>query len=123
MNFFRELVSGQKVRFNNGEYNLDLTYITNRVIAMSFPASGLESTFRNDINDVARFLWEYHGDQYMIFNLSNRKYNYEKFGGGDKVSPYVTLPHIDPRVCLGGPPFAPDRHAVRCLPQGGRLPA
>jgi phosphatidylinositol-3,4,5-trisphosphate 3-phosphatase/dual-specificity protein phosphatase PTEN len=52
MNFFRELVSGQKVRFLNGEYNLDLTYITNRVIAMSFPASGFESTFRNNIDDV-----------------------------------------------------------------------
>ena len=56
MNFFRELVSGPKVRFNNGEYNLDLTYITNRVIAMSFPASGFESTFRNDIDEVANYI-------------------------------------------------------------------
>lgn len=56
MNFFRELVSGPKQRFNNGEFNLDLTYITNRVIAMSFPASGFESTFRNDIDEVSIFL-------------------------------------------------------------------
>ncbi|CAD8182631.1 unnamed protein product [Paramecium octaurelia] len=80
MNFFRELVSGQKVRFINGQYNLDLTYITNRVIAMSFPASGFESTFRNNIDDVVKFLQEHHGDKYMLYNLSNRKYNYEKFG-------------------------------------------
>lgn len=44
------------MRFINGQYNLDLTYITNRVIAMSFPASGFESTFRNNIDDVVKFL-------------------------------------------------------------------
>lgn len=44
-----------------GEYNLDLTYIVeNRIIAMSFPGSGISSLFRNDIDDVARFLKEKH---------------------------------------------------------------
>jgi hypothetical protein len=47
---------------------------------MSFPASGFESTFRNNIDDVVKFLQEHHGDKYMLYNLSNRKYNYDKFG-------------------------------------------
>lgn len=29
---------------------------------MSFPACGLESAYRNDIDDVAKFLQEHHGD-------------------------------------------------------------
>lgn len=43
-----------------GGYNLDLTYIGKRIIAMSFPGSGISSLFRNDIDDVARFLKERH---------------------------------------------------------------
>lgn len=41
MNFIREIVSGPKNRFKNADFNLDLTYITSRIIAMAFPASGL----------------------------------------------------------------------------------
>ena len=52
MNFIREIVSGRKKRFTENGYNLDLTYVCNRIIAMSFPASGFESTYRNSIADV-----------------------------------------------------------------------
>lgn len=52
MNFLREIVSGRKKRFTENGYNLDLTYVCNRIIAMSFPASGFESTYRNSIADV-----------------------------------------------------------------------
>ena len=41
MDFLREIVSGPKNRFKKNGYNLDLTYVTDRVIAMAFPASGL----------------------------------------------------------------------------------
>jgi hypothetical protein len=47
MNFFREIVSGKKNRFKNNEFNLDLTYITPRIIAMAKPGTGLESLYRN----------------------------------------------------------------------------
>ena len=56
MNYIRELVSGGKFRYINENFNLDLTYITKRVIAMSFPAQGFESIYRNKIDDVAKFL-------------------------------------------------------------------
>jgi phosphatidylinositol-3,4,5-trisphosphate 3-phosphatase/dual-specificity protein phosphatase PTEN len=39
MNIVRSLVSGNKMRIKDGEFDLDLTYITKRIIAMSFPAS------------------------------------------------------------------------------------
>ena len=50
--FVREIVSKDKKRFKNEDVNLDLTYITQRVIAMSFPASGFETVYRNKIDDV-----------------------------------------------------------------------
>ncbi len=55
MNFLREIVSGRKKRFTDDGYNLDLTYVCNRIIAMAFPASGVESTYRNSIKDVKFF--------------------------------------------------------------------
>jgi len=48
----REKVSGTKNRYKGNGYNLDLTVVTNRIIAMAYPASGIEITFRNNINDV-----------------------------------------------------------------------
>ena len=41
MNFLREMVAGPKNRYTENGYNLDLTYITERIIAMAFPASGI----------------------------------------------------------------------------------
>lgn len=52
MNYLREKVSGNKNRKKEGNYNLDLTYICPRIIAMSFPGEGIEIAYRNDINDV-----------------------------------------------------------------------
>lgn len=79
MDYIRELLSGNKQRLKNDEYNLDLTYITPRIIAMSYPASGIESFYRNPIGQVSKFLKENHGAKYLVFNLSGRTYNYEKF--------------------------------------------
>ena len=36
----RKLVSGKKKRFVDGEFNLDLTYVTSRIIAMGIPSRG-----------------------------------------------------------------------------------
>ena len=60
MNFLREIVSGKKNRLKEKNYNLDLTYITPRIIAMSYPASGFESLYRNPISKVSKFLNENH---------------------------------------------------------------
>lgn len=67
----------------------DLTYITNRIIAMGFPADGSEAIYRNDMKDVQQFLNTRHKDHYKVYNLcSERKYQHEKFGGRVLEFPY-----------------------------------
>lgn len=59
-------------------FDLDMSYITERIIAMSFPSKGLEATYRNNLNDVARMLKMKHKDSYMVFNVSERSYDVSK---------------------------------------------
>ena len=78
----RKIVAGPKKKTPYNGTELDLTYITDRVIAMAYPASGFfEKAYRNSIEDVAQYFNEYHTDNYLIFNVSSRPYNYEYFNG------------------------------------------
>lgn len=52
MDTLREKVSGKKQRFKHEGYNLDLSYVTKRIIAMSFPGEGLAGFYRNPIDQV-----------------------------------------------------------------------
>lgn len=54
MNFLRKIVSGKRNRYQSNKYDLDITYVTKRVAGMSFPASGFELVYRNNINDVSK---------------------------------------------------------------------
>lgn len=65
----RKAVSGKKRRYNNGGFDLDLAYITPRIIVHGFPASGLEHTYRNPRLEIRRFLDTYHKDQYKMYNF------------------------------------------------------
>ena len=69
--FIRRFVSGDRRRFIDDKYDLDLTYITDRIIAMSFPATGFNELFRNPRKRVKEFLDEFHKDSYLVFNLCN----------------------------------------------------
>jgi phosphatidylinositol-3,4,5-trisphosphate 3-phosphatase/dual-specificity protein phosphatase PTEN len=76
MNIVRSLVSGKKMRTSDGEFDLDLTYITKRIIAMSFPASQtIQKIYRNSVNDVAQFLDSNHFKNYWVINLSEQNYS------------------------------------------------
>lgn len=72
-NFIKTRVAGlTKNRFQEHGFNLDLTYITPRIIAMSFPASSstFQAVYRNNAVDVTNCLLAKHGEKFHIFNLS-----------------------------------------------------
>ena len=72
----RGLVSKNKRRFIEGEFDLDLSYITDTIIAMGFPSEGSSALIRNSMPEVQRFLDTRHPKQYKVYNLcSEREYN------------------------------------------------
>uniref|UniRef100_F6XHE4 Phosphatidylinositol-3,4,5-trisphosphate 3-phosphatase n=1 Tax=Ciona intestinalis TaxID=7719 RepID=F6XHE4_CIOIN len=76
----RRTISQNKRRYRKDGFDLDLTYVTDHVIAMSFPSSGRQSLFRNPIGEVSRFFKTKHPDKFRIYNLcSERGYDETKF--------------------------------------------
>ncbi|XP_055054367.2 cyclin-G-associated kinase isoform X2 [Misgurnus anguillicaudatus] len=59
--------------------DLDLSYITSRVAVMSFPAEGVESAIKNNIEDVRLFLDSRHAGHYAVYNLTKRSYRPARF--------------------------------------------
>ncbi|NXP08582.1 TENS3 protein, partial [Thinocorus orbignyianus] len=59
-------------------YELDLTYITERIIAVSFPAGCSEETYLHNLQDVTQMLKSKHGDNYLVLNLSEKRYDLAK---------------------------------------------
>ena len=70
-NFVRRLVSGDKARFKDAhlDIELDLVYVTDHIIIMGFPATGVEGFYRNNRDDAKRFLDHRHGHNYWVFNF------------------------------------------------------
>ena len=73
-------------RYTQNGFNLDLSYITDNLIAMSFPAEGLDSKLYNDISELSRFFRTVHTNReglgFLIFNVvSERTYSHEYFNG------------------------------------------
>lgn len=64
--------------------DLDLSVITSRLIVMSYPAEGLESAYRNHIEDVKAYL-DSNGFPYIVVNISGRSYDTLRFGSHIKV--------------------------------------
>uniref|UniRef100_A0A8C2MKQ4 Tensin-1 n=1 Tax=Cricetulus griseus TaxID=10029 RepID=A0A8C2MKQ4_CRIGR len=52
---------------------LDLVYVTERIIAVSFPSTANEENFRSNLREVAQMLKSKHGGNYLLFNLSEQR--------------------------------------------------
>ncbi|XP_044299952.1 cyclin-G-associated kinase isoform X3 [Varanus komodoensis] len=64
---------------NYAKGDLDISYITSRIAVMSFPAEGVESALKNNIEDVRLFLDSKHPGRYAVYNLSPRTYRPSRF--------------------------------------------
>lgn len=95
----RGMVSKQKRRYQDGTYDLDLSYITDQIIAMGFPSEGAESMYRNKLSTVVSFLEAKHRYHYKLYNLcSERVYAACKFK--NRVAYYPFDDHSAPPLIL-----------------------
>jgi len=98
-NWLRGKVSLNKRRLQVDNFDLDMSYVGDRVIAMGYPSFGLESLYRNDFTDVKQFLDSRHGNKYWVYNLCSER-SYEKSCFDDRVSCYPFEDHNPPKFDL-----------------------
>ncbi|KAL9231729.1 hypothetical protein vseg_006918 [Gypsophila vaccaria] len=103
----RHVVSQNKRRYQEDGYDLDLTYITENILAMGFPAGDMSSGFfgyveglyRNHMEEVISFLESRHKGKYKVYNLcSERLYDASLFEG--KVASFPFDDHNCPPIHL-----------------------
>ncbi|XP_051134225.1 phosphatidylinositol 3,4,5-trisphosphate 3-phosphatase and protein-tyrosine-phosphatase PTEN2A [Andrographis paniculata] len=103
----RHVVSQNKRRYQEGGFDLDMTYITENIIAMGFPAGDMSSGFfgyvegfyRNHMEEVIKFFETYHKGKYKVYNLcSERLYDASLFEG--KVACFPFDDHNCPPIQL-----------------------
>ncbi|ETL85365.1 hypothetical protein L917_15057 [Phytophthora nicotianae] len=105
----KHLVSKEKRRFSSDGFDLDLTYVTQRLVALGYPAEMIEGIYRNHYRDVFRFFEQRHPGRYRVYNLCvERRYAPdEKFHG--RVAEYGFEDHCPPPLSLLLP-FCRDVH-------------
>lgn len=103
----RHIVSQNKRRYQDGGFDLDMTYVTENIIAMGFPAGSLTSGFfgylegfyRNHMEEVIIFFETHHKGKYKVYNLcSERLYDASLFEG--KVASFPFDDHNCPPIEL-----------------------
>ena len=78
----RRFVSGPRTG------DLDMSYITPRILAMALPSTGIEGAIRNSRQQVLEHLKQYHEDRYLVFNLcAESRYQYDRSVFSHKLAP------------------------------------
>jgi phosphatidylinositol-3,4,5-trisphosphate 3-phosphatase and dual-specificity protein phosphatase PTEN len=93
----RKAVSGKKKRWEKEGFDLDLVYLSPRIIIHGFPSHGLEHIYRNPRYEIRRFLDTRHKDKYKMYNFCceyGRGYSPDVFYG--RVERYPFKDHNTP---------------------------
>ena len=127
-NFIKSLVSKEKIRYCFDGFDLDLSYITPRIIAMGLPCTSYEAIYRNDVEDVLKFFNEKHPQHYKVYNLCDEQtygenifYKQASYPFTDREAPPINMirPFCeDAKKFLDEDPF--NVIAVHCLAGKGR---
>lgn len=96
----RAAVSQNKSRFRQDGFDLDLSYVTTRIVVHGFPATGIEHLYRNPRTEVQRLLDKYHANQYKVYNFASepgRTYPAQLFHGRVERFPFAdhTCPPLE----------------------------
>ncbi|XP_050227814.1 phosphatidylinositol 3,4,5-trisphosphate 3-phosphatase and protein-tyrosine-phosphatase PTEN1 [Mercurialis annua] len=87
--FIRNLVSKHRRRMLVAGYDLDMSYITDKVLAMSFPAERMRAMYRNPLWQVKSVLDMRHGEHYKVYNLCiEETYDPGHFHGRVELCPF-----------------------------------
>lgn len=65
--YLRSLVSKKRRRLIIGGYDLDMSYISDKLLAMSFPAERMRAVYRNPLWQVKSVLDMRHPDHYKVY--------------------------------------------------------
>uniref|UniRef100_A0A1I7XRN8 Phosphatase tensin-type domain-containing protein n=1 Tax=Heterorhabditis bacteriophora TaxID=37862 RepID=A0A1I7XRN8_HETBA len=101
-NPLRIMVSQNRRRYRQDGFDLDLTYITDRIIAMGYPADTKEALYRNSMSHIVRFLEKNHPGHYKVFNLRGQ-YVYDTSKFHNRVVSFEMTDHHPPRLELMAP--------------------
>uniref|UniRef100_A0A2C9JX60 Phosphatase tensin-type domain-containing protein n=1 Tax=Biomphalaria glabrata TaxID=6526 RepID=A0A2C9JX60_BIOGL len=83
-----------------GGLSLDLVYITERIISMTFPTEGHDTTYAFQLKEAVNMLRTKHADNYLILNLSEKRQDLTK--ANPQVKEYGWPDHLAPpleRLC------------------------
>ncbi|KAE9277684.1 hypothetical protein PF008_g28799 [Phytophthora fragariae] len=105
-NRLKHLVSKEKRRFSSDGFDLDLTYVTQKLVALGYPAEKIEGIYRNHYRDVFRFFEQRHPNRYRVYNLcvEHRYAPDDKFHG--RVAEFGFEDHSPPPLSMVLPSVA-----------------
>uniref|UniRef100_A0A8C9S7X8 Phosphatase tensin-type domain-containing protein n=1 Tax=Scleropages formosus TaxID=113540 RepID=A0A8C9S7X8_SCLFO len=78
-------------------YDFDLTYVTEKIISVFFPAVLEEERYRANLKEVSAMLKSKHQDKFQLFNLSEKRHDIIRLNPKvfDFGWPDLHAPHLD----------------------------